>query len=90
MLIIADRGFPSYDLWRDYMATGAALLWRVPASMHLDPITILPDGSYLAEIRSKQAQHTRSRIPLEVIGDLRPGHPHPGTRHRVPNQRPRR
>ncbi len=38
--------------------------------MHPDPITILPDGSHLAEIRSKQAQHTRSRIPLEVIGDL--------------------
>jgi hypothetical protein len=28
MLLIADRGFYSYQLWTAAAATGAALLWR--------------------------------------------------------------
>lgn len=70
MLVIADRGFFSFDLWRDYLATGAALLWRLTATMHLDPITVLPDGSYLAEIVSKRVRGGRTRIAWDTVGDL--------------------
>src|SRR3954471_6277572 len=31
MLLLADRGFFSYALWRKAIGTGADLLWRVPA-----------------------------------------------------------
>lgn len=29
MLLLADRGFPSFGLWEKAAATGAGLLWRV-------------------------------------------------------------
>src|SRR5674476_1204456 len=68
MLVLADRGFFSFDLWRDYMATGTALLWRLSTTMHLKPMTLLPDGSYLAEIVSKSVRGGRTRIALANVG----------------------
>ena len=35
MLLLADRNFYSYALWRAAAGTGADLLWRVKASLHL-------------------------------------------------------
>lgn len=70
MLVLADRGFFSYDLWRDYMAADAALLWRLSATMKLKPMTFLADGSYLAEIVSKSVRGGCTRIALADIGDL--------------------
>ena len=37
MLVLADCGFFSFDLWRVYLPTGAALLWRLTATMHRTP-----------------------------------------------------
>jgi Insertion element 4 transposase N-terminal/Transposase DDE domain len=72
MLVICDRGFHSYDLWRTFLDTAAALLWRVNATIKLDPIKTLPDGSYLAEISNKNARSSAVRIPLEAVnGNLR-------------------
>ena len=34
MLVLADRNFAGYELWRDAAATGAELLWRIGASLH--------------------------------------------------------
>ena len=54
MLVLADRGFFSFALWRKASATGADLLWRVrtdqagPEPAHLED---LADGSWLAELR---------------------------------------
>jgi Insertion element 4 transposase N-terminal/Transposase DDE domain len=55
MLLLADRGFFSYALWRKASATGADLLWRIrvggrgaPAPVHLAD---LDDGSWLAHLR---------------------------------------
>ena len=53
MLLLADRGFFSYELWGKAVATGAELLWRVrggvtgPKPVHLAD---LPDGSWLARL----------------------------------------
>ncbi|HTF51917.1 MAG TPA: IS4 family transposase, partial [Pseudonocardia sp.] len=35
MLVLADRGFYSYDLWEEALRTEAALVFRVPANMKL-------------------------------------------------------
>jgi hypothetical protein len=48
MLLLGDRNFPSYQLWRQTAATGAHLLWRVKASTRLPRIGAFADGSYLA------------------------------------------
>jgi len=46
MLVLADRGFYSYDLWEEALRTDAALVFRVPANMKLPAFEIYPDGSY--------------------------------------------
>jgi hypothetical protein len=48
MLLLGDRNFPSYQLWRQAVATGAQLLWRVKASTLLPRVGTFTDGSYLA------------------------------------------
>jgi hypothetical protein len=50
MLITADSGFYSWQLWDLFAATGAALCWRAGASVPLPLVHRLPDGSYLALI----------------------------------------
>jgi hypothetical protein len=50
MLLLADRGFYSWDLWHAAAAGGADLLWRVPANLHLPVVRVLPDGSWLTRI----------------------------------------
>ncbi len=50
MLVLADRGFYSFKLWEQSAATGADLLWRMRDSQRLDPVEILPDGSYLSRV----------------------------------------
>ncbi|MGH3638543.1 MAG: IS4 family transposase [Mycobacterium sp.] len=55
MLLLADRGFFSYALWRNASDTGADMLWRVstgrngPTPTHVED---LPDGSWLAHLRA--------------------------------------
>jgi hypothetical protein len=55
MLLLADRGFFSFALWRKASATGADLLWRIqtgataPQPQHVQD---LPDGSWLAHLRA--------------------------------------
>ena len=46
MLVLADRHFYSYQAWRQAVATGAALLLRVSASLTLPVLAWLPDGSF--------------------------------------------
>lgn len=48
MLCLADRLFPGYALWKKAAATGAHLLWRAKAGLHLERIEDLADGSWLA------------------------------------------
>ena len=69
MLVVADRGFYCFDLWRAYHRTGAQLLWRMSAGVRLPVLAVLPDGSYLSEI-TNQARVSRTRIDAANIGDL--------------------
>ena len=45
-LVLADRNFYSYQAWQRACATGAALLWRVSATLSLPVLEWLPEGSY--------------------------------------------
>jgi len=51
MLVLADRKFLSWSLARAFLATGAHILWRASASFALKPVKVLPDGTYLAELK---------------------------------------
>lgn len=69
MICLADRGFMSFDLWYAAAATGAALLWRVPATFTLPIGERYADGSYRSEVRCslKCASARRAPIPVRVI-----------------------
>lgn len=49
MLCLADRLFPGYEIWQQFAATGAHLLWRAKISRPLEKSAGLADGSYLAK-----------------------------------------
>lgn len=77
-LILADRGFHSYDFFCSARDTGADLLWRVVATLDLPALEWLPDGSYRSELAPKtwKADAKRGkrrpvpdelRIPVRVI-----------------------
>jgi hypothetical protein len=77
MLLLADRGFFSYALWRKASATGADLLWRIstgangPKPTHVQD---LPDGSWLADLRKSTDRHgtpMRVRVVDYTIDDGR-------------------
>jgi hypothetical protein len=57
MLLLADRGFFSFDLWHRAAGTGADLLWRVKGGLHLRPVRVLPDGSCLSVLPSPGQAH---------------------------------
>jgi hypothetical protein len=64
VLLMADRGFPAYDLCTAAAARGAQLLWRVSESFHLPLREVLPDGTYLSELRGRRRSE---RMPVRVI-----------------------
>ena len=57
MLVLADRNFASWTLWRAAAATGAHLCWRMSASFRLPVLQVLPDGTYLSELRPPRKKH---------------------------------
>lgn len=59
MLLLADRNFYSFGLWTAAAGTGAGLLWRVKASLHLPIVADLPDGSWLTRIPDPAAARAR-------------------------------
>jgi hypothetical protein len=68
MLCIADRGFYRFEAWQQAAATGADLLWRVTDTLRLDPVEVLADGSWLAEVfHSTQDRQRRRPITVRVI-----------------------
>jgi hypothetical protein len=50
MLVLADRGFYSFKLFRIGCATGAMLAWRVSSTINLHVAQELPDGSFLSTV----------------------------------------
>lgn len=68
MLLLADRGFCGFPLWRRATATGADLLWRARSNMKPRHIETLCDGSWLAELRpSGNASRNAEPLAIRVI-----------------------
>jgi len=66
MLCLADRFFPSYELWRKAAQTGADLLWRVRQNARLDVDQRLPDGSYRSRIYASTSDRRNQRHGIVV------------------------
>lgn len=63
MLVLADAGMFSFELWDAFAVTGADLAWRIGASVSVGHVRWLPDGSYLALIyRPKLAADRRAAL----------------------------
>ena len=65
MLLIADRWFTGFGLWRQAAATGADLLWRVKNSAVLPVAEQLADGSCLSRIYAARDKN-RHADPITV------------------------
>jgi hypothetical protein len=61
MLLLADRGFYSWDLWTACAGAGAHLLWRVQGTVRLPVARALPDGSFLSFIDDPREKGNRYR-----------------------------
>jgi hypothetical protein len=59
MLCLADRNFFGYEMWRQALATGADLLWRIKKNARLKCEQRLPDGSYLSHIYPSETDRRR-------------------------------
>lgn len=66
MLLVWDRGFFSYFLWKSVVTHQCQLLARVSSRLVLRPLQSLTDGSYLAKIYPCESERNRDRQGLEV------------------------
>ena len=66
MLCLADRFFPSYQLWQAAAKSGADLLWRTRHNARLDVDRRLPDGSYLSRIYRSTSDRRNRRQAIVV------------------------
>jgi hypothetical protein len=75
MLCLADRGFLSFDLWREALPTQAALVWRAAGNRTFPVEESFADGSYRSSLRwNAYCRSTdRTPIPVRVIEYALPG-----------------
>jgi hypothetical protein len=66
MLLLWDRNFFSYDLWKSLAGQGIHLLARVKSNLVLQAIEALPDGSYRAKIYRTPYDRSKDRRGIEV------------------------
>jgi hypothetical protein len=56
MLVLADRGFYSYEMWCQAVDAGAELVWRVKGGVELPVVEWLADGSYRSYLLPAQVK----------------------------------
>jgi hypothetical protein len=66
ILCLADRFFPSYELWQKAAQTGADLLWRVRQNARLEVDRRFADGSYRSRIYRSTSDRRNRRHPITV------------------------
>ncbi len=66
MLCLADRGFMGFDLWREALATQAALVWRAKDNMKFPVEERFDDGSYRSTLRWNYFCRSKDRTPIPV------------------------
>ena len=67
MLVLADRNFFGFKLWRVACTTGAKLVWRAKAGRKLAVDEVLPDGSYLSTVYDSEDKRRVSGQVVRVI-----------------------
>jgi hypothetical protein len=67
MLLLADRGFYGFKLWRIACASGATLLWRISSTLKLPVEQLLADGSYLSTVFDGDDRQRRLGQIVRVI-----------------------
>ena len=69
MLCLADRNFFGYAMWRDAVATGADLVWRVRKNIRLAAVRSHADGSYISHIYPSETdrRHKTNGIAVRVV-----------------------
>jgi hypothetical protein len=66
MLVLWDRNFFSFPLWKRLLRRGVHILARVKKNLVLRPLRQLPDGSYLAKIYRDDHDRRRDRRGIRV------------------------
>jgi hypothetical protein len=82
MLVLADRGYYGYPLFRQAAATGADLLWRAKVGIRPRHRETLGDGSWLAEVTpgNHAPRHGAPALPVRIIDySIDDGREHPDT-----------
>lgn len=67
MLVLADRNFYGFKLWRIACASGAKLAWRVKANLKLEIQQMLPDGSYLSTVFDSVDRQHSTGVTVRVV-----------------------
>ena len=67
MLLLADRGFTGFELWKQAAATGADLLWRAKNNVTPRRIAELADGSWLGEMRLSNTRTNTEHVVVRVV-----------------------
>jgi len=67
MLVLADRNFYGFKLWRIAEANGAKLLWRVKSNLKLAAEQVLGDGSSLSTIYDSEDRARNHGQRVRVI-----------------------
>jgi hypothetical protein len=67
MLIIADKNFYGYGLWKKAAETGAKLLWRVKSNLILPVEKRFPDNSFLSTVCDSRNSPDSMPIKVRVI-----------------------
>lgn len=67
MLLLADRGFTGFELWKQAAATGADLLWRAKSNVTPRRIEELADGSWLGEMRLSNTRTNTEHVVVRVV-----------------------
>lgn len=67
MLLLADRNFYGFALWRLAASTGCKLLWRVKSNLKLPVEQRLPDGSYLSTVYDSKDHRRHDGQQVRVV-----------------------
>jgi hypothetical protein len=66
MLLLADRAFFGYELWKSLTGRGIDVLMRAKCHLVLQPLEVLADGSYLAKVYPSHKHRERDRRGVVV------------------------
>jgi hypothetical protein len=67
MLLLADRNFYGYPLWKKATSTGAKLVWRIKNNLRLPVEKRLSDRSYLSTVYDSRDKKGSKGIKVRVI-----------------------